>query len=210
MKPALIIRTYTWLYYTILNYGPLTFNEINERWVADKRLSEGEKMVRQTFARHRSDLEEIFGVRIDCDKNHRYFIASEQQSFKNSWAIMLDAAIDQMLKKEAEIKKRIILEPKFIENNFFILILESMRKNVMVDIDYQSNEENITHYQKVEPYYIRQCTERWVLVGRMSDGQFLAFALDKILDLRKTNIKFRLKDGYSVKSCEELKEISAL
>ena len=119
MKSSLILKTYLWLYNIIRNYGPLTFNEINERWVADKRLSEGEKMVRQTFARHRSDLEEIFGVIIDCDKNHRYFIASEQQSFKNSWAIMLDAAIDQMLKKEAEIKKRIILEPKFIENNFF-------------------------------------------------------------------------------------------
>ena len=210
MKPALILRTYTWLYYIICNHGPLTFNEINEMWVADKRLSEGKKMIRQTFARHRNDLEEIFGVRIDCDKNHRYFIANEQQSYGNTWALMLDAAINQMLKRRSEIGKRIILEPKFIENNFFALILECMRMNVMVDIDYQSTEEILTHYQRVEPYYIRQCTEHWFLIGRMRDGSFLSFALDKILDLRKTDIKFEFKDGFSVKCCEETKEISAL
>ena len=71
MKPALILRTYAWLYHTIRNDGPLTFRQINEMWMADKRLSDGEPMVRQTFARHRNDLEDILGVRIDCDKLYR-------------------------------------------------------------------------------------------------------------------------------------------
>ena len=99
MKPALILRTYAWLYHTILNYGPLTFRQINEMWMADKRLSDGEPMVRQTFARHRNDLEDILGVRIDCDKKHRYSIVSDLRSKRNNWEVLLDAAINQMFTK---------------------------------------------------------------------------------------------------------------
>ena len=208
MKPALILRTYTWLYYTIRNYGPLTFSEINKRWMADKRLSEGHEMVRQTFARHRNDLEDILGVRIECDKKHRYYIASNQRSYDDNWALLLDAAIDQMLKK-SEIHKRIILEPSYVENNSFMQILECMLRNVIVEFDYQQSIETRMHYQKVEPYYFRQCQEHWFLVGRMRNGRFLSFALDRIINLRKTTLNFRFKDGYSVKSCKGLKDISA-
>ena len=206
MKPALILRTYAWLYNTILNYGPLTFRQINEMWMADKRLSDGEPMVRQTFARHRNDLEDILGVRIDCDKKHRYSIVSDQRSERNNWEVLLDSAINQMFTKGAEIHKKIILEPNFIENNYFMQILECMLRNVVVDFDYQQTKESIKHYQKVEPYYFRQCQEHWFLVGRISVGLFVPFCLDKILNLRRTNIKFRPKDGYSVKSCEEMKD----
>ena len=97
MKPALILRTYTWLYYTIREFGPLTFNEINKMWKEEERLSEGNSMVRQTFARHRSDLEEILGVRISCDKRHRYYIKNDSLSYQNDRTILLNAAINQML-----------------------------------------------------------------------------------------------------------------
>ena len=100
MKPALILRTYTWLYYTIREFGPLTFNEINKMWKEEERLSEGNSMVRQTFARHRSDLEEILGVRISCDKRHRYYIKNDSLSYQNDRTILLNAAINQMLIKD--------------------------------------------------------------------------------------------------------------
>lgn len=210
MKPALILKTYTWLYCIIRDFGPLTLNEINEMWVADKRLSEGQKMVRQTFARHRSDLEEILGVKIGCDKKHRYYIARNLRPYHDNLSIMLDAAINQMLIKDSEIHKRIILNPKLKGNAKFNKIVYCILRNVMVDIGYQQDKEPVKYYQKVEPYYFMQCHEDWFLVGRMKCGRFFSFALDKIKELRKTNIKFKLKQGFSVKSCEDLKDLSVL
>ncbi len=210
MKPALILKTYTWLYYTILQFGPLTFDEINEMWMEEVRLSDGNSMVRQTFARHRRDLEEILGVRIGCDKRHRYYIKDDLLSYHNDRTVLLNAAINQMLIKDSEIQKRIILDPKLEENAKFDKILYCMLRNVMVDIDYQQDGETVKHYEKVEPYYFMQCHEDWFLVGRMKCGRFFPFALDKIKELRRTNIKFWLKHGFSVKSCEDLKDFSVL
>lgn len=210
MKPALILRTYTWLYYTIREFGPLTFNEINKMWKEEERLSEGNSMVRQTFARHRSDLEEILGVRISCDKRHRYYIKNDSLSYQNDRTILLNAAINQMLIKDSEIQKRIILDPKLEENAKFDKILYCMLRNVMVDIGYQQDQETVKHYQKVEPYYFMQCHENWFMVGRMKCGRFFPFALDKIIELRRTKIRFRLEHGFSVKSCEDLKDFSVL
>ena len=78
MKPALLLKTYLWLYTIIRNYGPLTLNEINEMWMADTRLSEGKPMIRQTFSRYRSDVEDLFGVIIGCDRERRYYIKNRQ------------------------------------------------------------------------------------------------------------------------------------
>lgn len=210
MKPALILKTYTWLYYTILEFGPLTFDEINEMWMEEVRLSDGNSMVRQTFARHRRDLEEILGVRIGCDKRHRYYIKDDLLSYHNDRTVLLNAAINQMIIKDSEIHNRIILDPKLEENAKFDKILYCMLRNVMANIGYLQDGGSIKYYEKVEPYYFVQCHENWYLVGRMKCGRFFSFALDKIVELKRTKVRFRLEHGFSVKSCEEMKDSSAL
>ncbi len=74
MKSALILKTYFWLYNIIRNYGPLTLSQINEMWVKDTRLSEGKPLLRQTFSRYRSDVQDLFDLTIGCDNKSRYYI----------------------------------------------------------------------------------------------------------------------------------------
>ena len=92
MKSALILKTYFWLYNIIRNYGPLTLNKINEMWVKDTRLSEGKPMIRQTFSRYRSDVEDLFDITIECDKQSRYYIKDSQLMEADQKASLLSLA----------------------------------------------------------------------------------------------------------------------
>ena len=208
MKSALILKTYFWLYNIIRNYGPLTLSEINEMWVADTRLSEGKPMIRQTFSRYRSDVEDVFRVRIECDKEHRYRINNRQLVEADNKASLLNSAEKNALAEMMQFYHRIILEPNFSVNIYFNIIVESMRKNVMLEIDYLQDDDSIAFHQKVEPYFVKQKQTHWYLMGRKSDGSFGLFDLAKIKELRITDRKFRLKYDAFVKLCETVADFS--
>ena len=202
MKPALLLKTYLWLYTIIRNYGPLTLNEINEMWMADTRLSEGKPMIRQTFSRYRSDVEDLFGVIIGCDRERRYYIKNRQLREADKKASLLSSAEKNTLARLMKFYHRIILEPNLSENIYFNIIVESMRKNVMVEFDYQQNDDSIVSHQLVEPYCVKQYGAHWYLMGRKSDGTFESFAFVRIRELRISAIKFQLEYDECVKLCE--------
>ena len=208
MKTALIIRNYLWLYNIIRNYGPLTLSEINDMWVADTRYSEGNPMIRQTFSRYRRDVEDVFGVSIDCDKEHRYFINDHQLEEADNKASLLTSAEKNALAEMMQFHHRIILEPTSSLNIYFSIIVESMRKNVMVEINYLQDDNSIAFHQMVEPYFVKQKQMHWYLMGRKSDGSFGLIDLDKIREIRITDRKFRLKYDAFVKLCEEIADFS--
>ena len=83
MKPLLILKTYAWLIKTLREYGPITFKELNAMW-NDDRLSEGNSMVRQTYARYKRDIEEFFNITIRCDSQNRYYIENERSLNQDS------------------------------------------------------------------------------------------------------------------------------
>jgi predicted DNA-binding transcriptional regulator YafY len=208
MKPALILKTYFWLYDVIRNYGPLTLKRINEMWMADTRVNDGKPLIRQTFSRYRNDVEELFGVSIGCDSEHRYFIESNKLTEADNKASLLSSAEKDKLAEMMQFYHRIILEPNLSENIYFSIIVEAMRKNVMVEIDYQQDDDLIVFHQQVEPYCVKQHQSHWYLMGRNSDGSFSAFAFGKIREIRLTDLKFQLDYDNCVKLCERIADFS--
>ena len=206
MKPVLIIKTYIWLYDNIRRLGPLTLKEINDMWIKETRLSDGEPMIRQTFSRYRNDVEELFGVSIACDGEHRYFIEGTQQKEADERASLLSSSEKDTLAESMQFYHRIILEPNYSENIFFNIIVEAMRKSVMVEIDYQQDDDLIVFHQQVEPYCVKQHQSHWYLMGRNSDGSFSAFAFGKIREIRLTDLKFQLDYDNCVKLCEQIED----
>ena len=206
MKSALILKTYLWLYNIIRNYGPLTLSEINEMWVKDTRISEGKPMIRQTFSRYRNDVEDLFGVIIGCDKKSRYFIDSDELTKADIDASQLSSAEKDTLAEMMQFYHRIILEPTLSLNILFNIIVEGMRKNVMVEIDYQQDDDSLVFHQQVEPYCVKQHSAQWYLMGRKHDGSFAPFPLTKIREIRLTDLKFQLDYDNCVKLCEQIED----
>ena len=204
MKSALILKTYFWLYNIIRNYGPLTLSQINEMWVKDTRFSEGKPLLRQTFSRYRSDVEDLFDITIGCDKQSRYYIKDSQLIEADQKASLLSLAEKNALADMMQFYHRIILEPNLSENIYFNIIVDGMRKNVMLEIDYQQDDDSIAFHQQVEPYFVKQHQAHWYLMGRKSDGSFGSFAFARIREIRQTDRKFQLKYENLVKLCEQI------
>ena len=203
MKSALIFKTYFWLYNIIRNYGPLTLSEINEMWVKDTRLSEGKPMIRQTFSRYRSDVEDLFDITIGCDNKSRYYIEDSQLKEADIKTSLFNSTEKNALAEMMQFYHRIILEPNLSENIYFNIIVDGMRKNVMLEIDYQQDDDIVVFHQHVEPYFVKQHQAHWYLMGRNSDGTFGSFAFSRIRELRITDRQFQLKYENLVKLCEE-------
>ena len=58
-----IFREHLWLIKTIQNAGRISLREINQKWL-EEDFSEGIEIARTTFVRHRSAIEQMFGIRI--------------------------------------------------------------------------------------------------------------------------------------------------
>ena len=68
-----LLNKYIWLVNTFVRAGErgLSLDEICRRW--ESRF--GSSYSRRTFNNHRMNVEEIFGIRIDCNRStNRYFI----------------------------------------------------------------------------------------------------------------------------------------
>ena len=71
MKASKIYRQYIWLTDIIYRSGGITLQELNDYWIKTE-LSEGIPMTRMTFNRHRTAIEEIFDINIECNRKGGY------------------------------------------------------------------------------------------------------------------------------------------
>ena len=119
-------------------------------------------------------------------------------------ASLLSSAEKNTLAKMMEFYHRILLEPNLSENILFNIIVEGMRKNVMVEMDYLQDDDSMLFHQQLEPYCVKQHATHWYLMGRKRDGSFDSFALTNIRDIRLTDLKFQLDYENCVKLCEQI------
>lgn len=191
MKPLLVLKTYAWLINTIRTCGPISYKELLENWRED-RLSEGNSMVRQTFINYKRDLEEFFNISIKCDNKYRYYIENssvlQQQSVQNWMMSTLD--VNMTFADNREIYDRIVMEVIPSAGYFLNDIIDAMKSNSLIEIQYQRYDTAVTRNHRVEPYFIKLYHQRWYLLGRKSDGSMLTFALDRIKAMTKTDETF--------------------
>ena len=71
MTTPTLFKEYIWLVNTIYQAGNITFSDINKKWLKTE-MSGGVELARSTFNRHKVAIEDIFGIRIECDRSNGY------------------------------------------------------------------------------------------------------------------------------------------
>ena len=108
-----ILEKYIWVINALYNKGEhgLSLKELNDRWIRDINVSNGEPLHRQTFDRWKGNILIAFGVNIECNLKggYRYYI-SNPESLNNgeivSW--LLDAySTVNTLSQNIQLKSRI-------------------------------------------------------------------------------------------------------
>lgn len=193
---------YIWLLDTLLNSSPLTFDEINMLW-EDCPTSNGPIALR-TFHEYRKGIKEMFGVDIVCDrtKGHVYYVKNPEVLDENKlgkW-LLRKYSIPQDFATFNGMKDRILLEEIPMGQSFLDNIIEAMRANVELRIDYQRFEnesEDLLPTFHIQPYAMKVYHHRWYLLGYLKEQNCLrTIALDRIKTMKMLINKFQLPKDF--------------
>ena len=188
-----VIKRYFWLLDTIYRSGDvgITFEEINEKWERNDLLSGGQNYPKRTFESHRQNIEEVFGILIDCDRRtNRYFI-SDREELKNQNHILKWLVetfnLNDVVGQSKNLKGRIGLEDIPAGQGCLVDLLDAMNRNQTFDMEYQkfyADEKKL--YCNMEPYGVQIFQRRWYVLARNPENDTLhTYSLDRIVSLKK-------------------------
>ena len=194
---------YIWLLNLLLkSKRPLCFEEIQRAWL-ENPMSDGELHLR-TFHEHRKGITEMFGVEIVCEKggwNSVYSVKNPEVLKDNQlgqW--LLDHySVPQDFATFYGMRDRILLEDIARGNQDYHPIIEAMKQNVEMEIDYQKYDG---HHQTfhVQPYALKVYNRRWYLLGFVKErGELRTIALDRMQHMTLTDTHFEMPKDFDAR-----------
>ena len=214
MRVPALFKEYIWLVSTIRKAGDdgITFAEINEKWL-ETELSEGVELARSTFNRHKDAIEDIFGLIIDCNRmnGYRYFISNEEVLGEDSiqnW-MLNTLTVNNIIGEALTLQDRILLQPAPVEGDYLKMVIEAMKKNVKLAVDYRKYGDDEPRHLTFEPYCIKLFKQRWYILGhfhrnaiadRPEVDYFGVFSFDRILNMSLTDEKFQMDPSFNAQA----------
>ena len=196
-----LLNKYVWLVETIYNAKKITFEEINEKWL-DNDLSEDKPLPLRTFHKWRQAIEEMFGLIIENEKggHYYYYIQNaddlEDESSLRSW-LFRTLSVSNMMLDSVCIKDKILLEEVHDGREYLPVILESLKKNIVLEMTYKSFWRDEANTFEIEPYCLKAFKQRWYLVGRSPYyDKIMIYALDRVHQLELTERSFEYPEDF--------------
>lgn len=191
-----------WIVETIYRAHKISFEELNHRWMDNVDLSGGEEMLKRIFHKWKWNIFDTFGLSIECEKvaPYRYYIANVEDMKSNSiqnW-LLSTLSVSNSLLENKSIKDRIILENVPSGNEYLKPIMDAMKKNRFIHINYFNywNGDARDHY--VMPLCVKLFRQRWYMVGRnWPAGKNIVFCLDRIQDFRLSSHTFEYPEEFN-------------
>ncbi len=194
---------YIWLLNLLLkSKRPLCFEEIQSAWL-ENPMSDGELPLR-SFHEHRKGITEMFGVEIVCEKggwNSVYSVKNPEVLKDNQlgkW--LLDHYnVPQDFSTFYGMRDRILLEDIARGNQDYHPIIEAMKQNVEMEIDYQKYDGHRQTFH-VQPYALKVYNRRWYLLGFVKErGELRTIALDRMQHMTLTDTHFEMPKDFDAR-----------
>ena len=203
MKISEIFKQYIWITDTIHRSKGISFQELNERWIRTE-MSGGIPMSRTTFNRHKEDIEDMFGICIECQRKGGYYYYIEENTLKGNklqnW--MLDSlSISNMLMESSSLKDRILLEHIPAGKEYLQPIITSMKQNHKLMMNYRKFGQSTGYTVTIEPFAIKVFKQRWYLLANDNKHHRpTIYALDRIMSLEETDEVFTFPSDFDTES----------
>ena len=195
-----LLNKYVWLVETIYKAKKISYEEINRRWL-DNDMSEGKVLPLRTFHKWRIAVEEMFGLIIENEQGgqYRYFIQNADE-LKNgsmrSW-LFNTLTVSNLMLESVSIKDKILFEEIPDGEQYLPTIIEALKKNMVLEMTYQSYWRDEGNTFEVEPYCIKAFKQRWYLVARSPYyDKVMIYALDRVYQLKPTTESFKYPEDF--------------
>lgn len=197
-----LLQKYIWLVQTFVRAGKngLSLSEIEDRWESRFNLPYS----RRTFNNHRDAVEEVFGIRIECNRStNRYYIDySEDVSDENAetaWLINTFTVNSMLSMGKQRLSGRVSVEDIPSGHLFLTAIMEAMTDGVEIEIDYQKYSAESAEKLTLHPYALKEFAKRWYLIAYCVEREGLrVYGLDRVRKLNVSSKGFKMPRGFDV------------
>ena len=197
-----LLKKYIWLVQTFIRAGEngLSLDEITDRW--EERF--GSDYSRRTFNNHREAVEEVFGIRIGCNRStNRYFIEYSEdvadENAETAWLINTFTVNSMLSLGKERLSGRVSVEDIPSGHRHLTSIMEAMTENCQIVIGYRKYTSSETDTYTLHPYAVKEFAKRWYLVAYCMERKGMrVYGLDRIRSLEITDERFRMPKGFDV------------
>ena len=203
MTVPVLFREYIWLVNTIYKAKKISLSEINEKWI-ETDYSGGVEFSRTTFHRHKIAIEDMFGIYIECDRKNgfKYYIGNEyvlQENSVQNW-MLSTLSVSSLLAESMSLNERILLENVPSGGEKLKMLIKAMKESKKISITYRRYGGHATRTFDLEPYCLKLFGQRWYLLGRFADRGMATFSIDRMLEIKVSNEKFKIEEDFDAAS----------
>lgn len=197
-----LLQKYIWLIQTFIRAGEngLSLNEISYRW--ENRFDS--PYSRRTFNNHREAVEEVFGIRIECNRStSRYFIGSTDdvadENAETAWLINTFTVNNMLALGKERLSGRVSVEDIPSGHRHLTSIMEAMTESRELRIIYQKYTQAESDSYTLRPYALKEFAKRWYIVAYCIEREALrVYGLDRIQNMEITEGTFRMPKNFDV------------
>lgn len=197
-----LLQKYIWLVQTFIRAGEhgLSLEGIERKW--EDRW--GTEYSRRTFNNHRDAVEEVFGIRIECNRStNRYFVRYSDdvsdENAENAWLINTFTVNNMLHLGKERLSGRISVEDIPSGHQHLTAIMEAMVENQMISITYHKYTSSQPEEFTLRPYALKEFAKRWYIVAYCEERKAMrVYGLDRVKSLAVLDRKFKMPRGYDV------------
>ena len=197
-----LLQKYIWLVQTFIRAGEygLSLDEISDRW--ESRFDSAYS--RRTFNNHREAVEEVFGIRIGCNRStNRYFVEYgddiSDSNAETAWLINTFTVNNMLSLGKERLSGRVSVEDIPSGHKHLTSIMEAMTEGYEIKIGYQKYTSSKADIYTLRPYAVKEFAKRWYIVAYCREREALrVYGLDRIQSLEITDCRFEMEHGFDV------------
>ncbi len=178
---------------SLLRLRAMSYEEVQEEMNLDPDSREESLMTSQrTFQRDILDIASIYGIEIESDRSQsKYFIKDDleethSQRLRENFEILNAIRLSKSLGNSLVFEERRSLGTQNMAG-----LLHAIQNRLKVTFDYHKFYDDTDSKREVMPIALKEARNRWYLIGKDLDSTIKNFALDRIVSLLITEIKFK-------------------
>lgn len=197
-----LLQKYIWLVQTFIRAGEkgLSLSEISDRW--ERRFDS--EYSRRTFNNHREAVEEVFGIRIECNRGtNRYFIRYtddvSDENAESAWLINTFTVNNILRLGKERLSGRVSVEDIPSGHMHLTAIMEAMTEGHKIKINYLKYTSSMAESFTLHPFAVKEFAKRWYLVAHCQERDALrVYGLDRIREMEVTEDEFQMPSDFDV------------
>lgn len=197
-----LLQKYIWLVQTFIRAGErgLSLEEISGKW--ESRFDS--EYPRRTFNNHRDAVEDVFGIKISCNRStNRYFISGSEavsdENAETAWLINTFTVNNMLTLGKERLSGRVSVEDIPSGQRHLTRIMDAMTAGNEIRISYQKYTSEKASEYTLRPYAVKEVSKRWYLIAYCVEREALrVYGLDRIASLEITDKNFKMPKGFDV------------